>query len=217
MSKFEVAESDIQHYVAPEITGRIVGLKEEVNRAKTVEEMAREEKQKVDTAIKQGRQKGYAEGLKKGEQEIKEKARQLQTIINFLQKPLKDLDQQVETQLTELTLLLAKQLLQKESTIDAQHIHNLVHDSLEYLPVNTREIEVHLNARDIELLKASELDVNEQSWRCVADEKITQGGCIIESSASHIDATVEKRIEHLVEQLGLEAQVDVQSENENAK
>lgn len=204
MSKFEVAESDIQHYSPPLVTGKIVGLKEEVSRAKTVEEIEEEQKQKIEAVLKEAREKGYAEGLKKGAQEIADKSKKLQSIINFLQQPLKDLDVQVERQLTELTIVLAKQLLQKESTIDAQHIHKLVHDSLEYLPVNTRDIEVHLNSQDIALLNESKFDVSEQSWRCVADEKVSQGGCIVESSASHIDATIEKQLQHLVEQLGLQ-------------
>ncbi len=198
-NRFKVSESDIQHYVPPELTGKIVGLQDEGIRPQTVEEIEALQKQAYDEAVKAG----HAQGLKQGLQEITNKANQLQKVFNFLQQPLKKLDKQVEQQLTELAILLAQQLLKKESRLDAQHILNLVHDSLEYLPVNSRDIQVKLHADDIALLNQAEIDTDEQSWNCIADNNISPGGCVIESAASHIDATVETRVQQLVDQLNL--------------
>ena len=198
MSKrFKVSESDIQHYVPPELVGNIVGMHEEAIRPQTVEEIEALQKQAYDEAVKEGR----AEGIKQGVQEMTVKANQLQKMFNFLQHPLNELDKQVELQLTNLAILLAKQLLQKESQLDAQHIQNLVHNSLEYLPVKSRDIQVRLNADDIALLNQAEINTNDQTWNCIADNSITPGGCVIESAASHIDATVETRVQQLVDQL----------------
>jgi len=198
-NRFKVSESDIQHYVPPELKGNIVGMQDEAIRPQTVEEIEALQKQAYDEAVKAG----HAEGIKQGLQEMTNKARQLQKAFNFLQQPLNELDKQVEKQLTELAILLAEQLLQKESKLDAQHIQNLVHNSLEYLPVKSRDIQVRLNADDIALLNQAEIDTNEQSWNCVADNSVTPGGCIIESATSHIDATVETRVQQLVDQLSL--------------
>ncbi|VAW59166.1 hypothetical protein MNBD_GAMMA08-667 [hydrothermal vent metagenome] len=201
MSKpINVSESEIKHYVAPELSGRIVGLKNEAVRPQTVEEIERLQKQAYDEAAK----KGHADGLKQGLKETEK----LKTIFNFLQQPLNDLDKQVEQQLTELALLIAKMLLQKESTIDAQHIQNLVHESLEYLPVKSRDIQVRLNANDIALFEQANINLNEQSWQCVTDNSVTSGGCIIESSTSHIDASVETRVQQLVDQLNMHQDVE---------
>jgi len=200
MSKrLKVSESDIQHYVPPELTGNIVGMQDEAIRPQTVEEIEALQKQAYDEAV----QAGHAEGLKQGLQEMTNKANQLQKVFNFLKHPLNELDKQVEQQLTELSILLAQQLLQKESKLDAQHIQSLVHESLEYLPVKSRDIQVHLNPDDIALLNQAEIDTDEQSWVCVADNKISPGGCVIESAASHIDATIETRLQQLVDQLNL--------------
>ncbi len=196
-NRFKVSESDIQHYVPPELTGKIVGLQDEAVRPQTVEEIEALQKQAYDEAVKAG----HAQGLKQGLQEISLKADQLQKVFNFLQQPLNELDKQVEQQLTELAILLASQLLQKESKLDAQHIQNLVHESLEYLPVKSRDIQVRLNPDDIALLNQAEIDISEQSWSCIADSSVTAGGCVIESAASHIDATVETRVQQLVDQL----------------
>lgn len=198
-NRFKVSKSDIQHYVAPELTGNIVGMQDKAIRPQTVEEIEALQKQAYDEAV----QVGHAEGLKQGLQEMTSKADQLQKVFNFLKQPLNELDKQVEQQLTELAILLAQQLLQKESKLDAQHIQNLVHESLEYLPVKSRDIQVHLNPDDIALLKQAEIDAHQQNWNCIADKNVTRGGCVIESATSHIDATVESRVQQLVDQLNL--------------
>ncbi len=207
MSKtINVSESEIKHYVAPELSGRIVGLKNEAVRPQTVEEIERLQKQAYDEAAKKGHADGFKQGLKETEK--------LKTIFNFLQQPLNDLDKQVEQQLTELALLIAKMLLQKESALDVQHIQNLVHESLEYLPVKSRDIQVRLNASDITLFEQADINLNEQTWQCVADNSVTPGGCIIESSTSHIDASVETRVQQLVDQLNMHQDVE---NNESAE
>jgi len=198
-NRFNVSDSDIQHYVAPELTGNIVGMQDEAIRPQTVEEIEALQKQ----AYEEAKQAGHAEGLKQGLQEMTNKANQLQKVFNFLKQPLNELDKEVEQQLTELAILLAQQLLQKESKLDAQHIQSLVHESLEYLPVKSRDIEVHLNPDDIALLQQAEIDINAQSWNCITDKSVTRGGCVIESATSHIDATVETRVQQLVDQLNL--------------
>ena len=196
MSKpFTVPESDIKHFVLPELKGTIVGMQDEAIRPQTVEEIEALQKQAFDEAVIAGRKEGLKQGL--------QQASKLQNVFNFLQQPLKDLDKQVEHQLADLAILLSKFLLQKESELDVQHIRKLVHDSLEYLPVKSRDINVRLNAADIALLNQAEINTEEQTWVCITDNSITPGGCVIESSSSHIDATVEARVQQLVDQLNL--------------
>ena len=198
-NRFKVSESDIQHYVPPELTGNIVGMQDEAIRPQTVEEIEALQKQAYDEAVKAG----HEDGLKQGLREMEVKAKQLQNMFNFLQQPLNELDKEVEQQLTELAIMLSEKLLQKESKLDVQHIQNLVHESLEYLPAKSRDIQVRLNADDIALLTQAEIDIDQQSWSCVADNSITPGGCVIESNSSHIDATVETRVQQLVDQLSI--------------
>jgi len=196
---YTVSDDQVRHYIAPELRGKIVGLRDESVRPQTVEEIEALQKQ----AYEEARQAGHAEGVKQGLQEVKQKANKLQAVINFLQKPLDDIDEQVEHQLTELAMLLAKHLLKKESCVDHQHIQNLLHESLQYLPLKSRDIRARLNPADIELLKLGELKLDEQSWQCIADASVRAGGCVIESDQSVVDASVENRITQLMQQLGL--------------
>ncbi|VAW67904.1 Flagellar assembly protein FliH [hydrothermal vent metagenome] len=195
VKKFSVPESEIKHYVMPEITGNIVGMTEEALRPQTVEEIEALQKQAYDEA----RQAGF----KKGIEEAALKAKNLQSALNFLQHPLKELDKQVEHQLADLAIALAKQLLKNESALDSQHIYTLVNESIEYLPVNARDIRVRLNPQDISLLNQAQIDTDKQSWKCIADNTLSAGGCVIESDTSHVDASVETRVQQLVDQLYL--------------
>lgn len=210
VKKYTVTDADIQHYIAPELSGRIVGMREDIAPLQTVEEIEEIQKLAYQEGQKQGYDKGYEEGHAKGyaemqvkAQEFKDKTHQLESIIRFLDQPLNEMSQDVEHQLAELSVMLAKLLLKKESRINAQHISKLVEESLEYLPVKSRNVIVHLNPEDIALLNQAELEIENQSWSIVADKTVTMGGCTIESDASHIDASVETRIEQLVEQMQL--------------
>lgn len=209
---YTIADDQIKHYVAPELQGKIVGLREELVRPQTVEEIEALQKQ----AYEEAKKAGHEEGVKQGLQEMKQKANQLQAMFNFLQQPLEEMDHQVEYQLTELAMLLARQLLKKECSLDSEHIRNLVHDSLEYLPVKARDIRVRLNPADIILLEQAEIDLEKQSWKCVSDTSVRAGGCVIESDNSVIDATVETRVEQLVDQLGIQPVTETEDENDNS-
>ncbi|VAW63951.1 hypothetical protein MNBD_GAMMA11-2138 [hydrothermal vent metagenome] len=193
--KISVPENEIQHYVMPELTGNIVGMQNEALRPQTVEEIEALQQQ----AYEEARQAGFKKGL----EEMAVKAKELQSVFNFLQHPLNELDKQVEHQLADLAIMLAKQLLKKESALDAQHIYALVHDSLDYLPIKTRDIRVRLNPQDIDLMTQAEIDTDKQTWQCIADNTVTAGGCIIESDTSHVDASVETRVQQLIDQLNL--------------
>lgn len=197
--RYKVSEADIQHYIAPELKGRIVGLRDESLRPQTVEEIEALQKQ----AYEEAKKAGFDDGLKKGLDEMKQKANKLQSMFNFFVQPLEEMDSEVEHQLADLAILLAQQLLKKESSIDAQHIHNLVRESLDYLPIKARDVRVRLNPDDIALLNQAEIDTNEQVWKCVSDASVKSGGCMIESDTSHIDVSVETRVQQLVDQLSL--------------
>ena len=210
VKKYTVTDAEIRNYIAPELSGKIVGKRDDIVPLQTVEEIEALHKQAYqegkqqgyDAGFQQGHDKGYAEMQEKAE-EFQEKSRQLESILHFLEQPLKEMSQDVEHQLAELSVMLAKQLLKIESRTDPQHIFKLVEESLEYLPLKSRNVSVHLNQEDIALLNQAELDIENQSWTIVADNSVTAGGCKIESDASHIDSTVETRIEQLVEQMQL--------------
>jgi flagellar assembly protein FliH len=194
MSKpFSANDQDIKHWVLPEISGNIVGMTRETRKPQTVEEVQALRQQ----AVEDGRQ----EGIKKGLAEMQAKARQLANVFDFMANPLQKLDTQVEKEVTRLAIMIAQMLLRKECSIDAGHIQSLIHETLEYLPINPRNVRIRLNPNDIILLTQAGIELKTADWICVGDKTIAQGGCVVESDTSHIDATVENRVQQIFDQL----------------
>lgn len=193
MSKISSKDQNIQHWVLPELSGEIVGYAADGMRPQTVEEIEALQKQ----AYEEGRQEGFKAGL----DEVKARAKKLDDMFRFLDKPLVKLDSEVEQQLTELALTVGRLLLKKECCTDAAVVTNIIREALEFLPVSARNVRVKLNPADIELIRQSGMDIDKQEWKCVPDKTITQGGCMVESDTSHIDATLETRVSQIIDQL----------------
>lgn len=198
MSKsFSADDDNVKHWVMPEVNGNIVGLKDGTLKPQTVEDIEALQKQ----AYEEGKQQGLEAGKKAGLADMEAKAQQLATILHLLEKPIQQLDKDVEKQLTELTVSLTRMLLKKESSMGADHIQGLIHEALDFLPIQSRHIQVRLNPADISLLAEAGIDVEAQDWSCIEDASISSGGCFVESDLSHIDASVETRLQQLVDQL----------------
>jgi len=190
MSKpFSTDEENIKHWVLPEVSGKIVGVRDEEIRPQTVED--------IQAVYEEGRKQGYEAGKAEALAEAKKMAR----MMRFLEQPLNQLDEDVEHQLTELAMTVGRLLLKKECSTDAAHIKNIIHEALDFLPLKSRNIRVRLNPADIQLMEEAGVDVNAEEWTCVSDKKISQGGCQVESDQSHIDASLETRVQQLVDQL----------------
>lgn len=198
MSKpFTTSEDRIKHWVMPEVRGNIVGLKDEALRPQTVEDLEALQQQ----AYKEAMAQGIEDGKKAGMAELQARAEQLVAIMRVLDKPLQQLDKEVENQLIGLTIRLTRMLLKKECSSDAGHIQGVIHEALDFLPIQSRHIQVRLNPADIALLSEAGVDVKTQDWVCIEDPDVSQGGCLVESDQSHIDASVETRLQQLVDQL----------------
>jgi len=190
MSKpFSTEEDNIKHWVLPEVSGKIVGEQGENIRPQTVED--------IEAVYEEGRKQGY----EAGKAEALAEARRIAGMLRFLEQPLNQLDEEVEHQLTELAMTVGRLLLKKECSTDASHIKNIIHEALDFLPLKSRNIRVRLNPADIQLMEEAGIDTNAEDWTCVADNSVSQGGCQIESDQSHIDASLETRVQQLVDQL----------------
>ena len=194
MSKpFSVDDGQVKHYVLPEITGDIVGYSKETVKPQTVEDIEALQKEAFEEGRKQGRKAGL--------DEIKREAQRLAGMLNFFQAPLAKLDEEVEQQLTELALMVARQVIKKECATDATIIQSIIHEALDFLPLNSRNIRVRLNPADLELLKQADFNIDEQEWKAVPDTTVRQGGCLIDSDNSHVDASLETRLQQIIDQL----------------
>ncbi|MEW5972446.1 MAG: flagellar assembly protein FliH [Pseudomonadota bacterium] len=156
-------------------------------------------------AWEEGYRAGHAEGLAAGQAEIEARAARWQELVNSLTQPLEAAEGELETALIELALALAKQLVRREMKTQPDEIIPVVREALGALPAAAREVVVHLHPEDAALVRAT-IHSPGSFWRIEEDGAISRGGCVVVTSTSRVDATLERRIAQLVSSvLGEEA------------
>lgn len=149
-----------------------------------------------------GYKDGHVEGVRKGEAELANRISEvdvkiaaLEAIMGMLAKPLDELDQQVETELTRLALTVAKHLVRRELKIDPTQIIGIIRHTLSLLPLATRNIRIHLHPDDAAIVREKLARASgEQDWQLAEDPLMARGGCRLTSDHSSIDARFEARV-----------------------
>ncbi|HKJ95936.1 MAG TPA: flagellar assembly protein FliH [Gammaproteobacteria bacterium] len=176
----------------------------------SVEQIERLQQQAYDEAFAQGRREGYdagyaegmSEGRKHGEGEGRDLVRRLDGVMRGVADPVAELDNAAERDLAELALILARQIIRRELQAQPGEVMAVIRESVGLLPLSSREISVHLNPDDAAFVRET-VGESENRWRLVEDPALERGGCLVTTSVSRVDATLEKRIGALaVELLG---------------
>lgn len=189
--------------------------------AKDIEE---QEKQRLVTAdsievlqkqaYEEGYSQGFAKGVQDGEALIKSRIQQLDGIVNFLQKPLTELDESVTEQLTQLSISIAKMLIRRELKTDPGQIVAVVKEAISALPAGMRNVSILMNPDDAILLRETmSLSQGESSWQIIEDPLLSKGGCKVTTDYSEIDASIEARLTSIIARmLGGERRSDSSTE-----
>jgi len=178
----------------------------------TVSQLQDIQKQAHDEAYKKGYDDAYKKGtedskqhiqkeINQQRQELKQKATQLQQCFNALSRPLGDVDEAVEQQLTEMVFYLTKQIISHEISIGPEHITGILQQAISRLPMAQRQVLIKLNPADIKLLQENEIKIEDHDWKLEADDSIAAGGCLVESESVRIDRRIETRMKELSQQL----------------
>ena len=168
----------------------------------TAETIEKIQKQAYKEAYDEGLANGYKEGITKSKTELEPHIQLLKNALNELSKPFAQLDQEVELQLTELAIIIARQLVRREIKTDPGQVIAIVREAILALPSAAKKVYVHLHPEDLELVK-SKLTASEPEsyWRLMEDPTLSRGDCKVMTDSSTIDATVERRLSSLVANL----------------
>ena len=151
---------------------------------------------------KAGLEAGHQEGYKAGEQEARNRAQEIGRIANQLSNALKQMDEEVESQLVELAFIMAKQIIRREIQTQPGEVLPVVREALAMLPLSARDVRVHVHPDDAkflnEVLGASQ---EERAWKVLEDMTVSRGGCRVTTAASRIDASLERRLTALASQV----------------
>ena len=150
-------------------------------------------------AYEEAFRKGLADGEAAGQDAIRERCAHLDDLLDSLSKPFETLDDEVEHQIVDLAMLVARQLFRREIRTDPTHVIGVVREALKILPSSSRQVEVHLHPDDAALVRESlALSERQPTWQIVEDALLSRGGCHVITENSQIDATTESRLNSLI-------------------
>jgi len=153
----------------------------------------------LDAIEREAWERGYAEGrvagLAAAEQqmqsasgEIERRLQQLQSICDFVARPLAERVQQVAG-------AIARQLVRRELKRHPDEIVAVIRETVALLPASARDVRVHLHPEDAVLVRERlSPATSDRAWSVVEDPMLARGGCRVTSESSTIDAAVEQRL-----------------------
>jgi flagellar assembly protein FliH len=160
----------------------------------------------LDAVEREAWDKGFAEGREAGlaaakqaqqsaQTELDRRVQQLGSILDFMARPIAEVDAQVQRQLALLAGAIARQVVRREIRLQPEDIVGLIRDTVALLPMTAREVRVHLNPEDATLVRSRLAEVaSERAWSITEDPVLPRGGCRVTSENSSIDALVEQRL-----------------------
>jgi flagellar assembly protein FliH len=165
-----------------------------------------------DTGLKKGREEGFAKGQEEGliagkneavaqaAKEMQPKLRELNQLLTTLTHSLNEEDYSLEKTLFELVKIIAVSVIRKELELDPGSLMKVVKETISALPHSRDNIKIMLNPADKEFADAA-ISEGGENWRVIGDGEIARGGCKIVTDQSEADASIEHRIEAVLNQL----------------
>ena len=156
------------------------------------------EREAWDKGFAEGREAGIAAAKQQQQATLAEadrRVQQLTAILDFMAKPIAQLDAQVQRQLALLAGAIAKQVVRRELRINPDEIVAVIRETVSLLPVAVRDVRVHLNPEDAKLVRSRLTEVtSDRAWNIAEDPIISRGGCRVTSENSMVDAQIEQRL-----------------------
>ena len=192
--------SAIERWALPQVDGNLIGRPTDDKKAQAAAEAI------ARVAKEQAEQRGYEAGMAKAQAEMQPRIAELDTrikkldeLLQFVARPLQELDAEVEKTLLQLTLAVGKQLARRELRIDPAQVIAIIRESLQELPSSAREIRVVLHPEDAAIVRERlSAPVSERAWTIVEDPTVSRGGCMVRTETSTIDARLDSRINAVI-------------------
>lgn len=215
MEKSRIPADETQsfaNWTLPEVaTGKPVAQRDEGNRvvaraltARQLEEItSRAHREGFAHGVREGRAAGFEQGLAEGRaaarEELQQQVAQLRAVMQQLLEPIAAQNATIETAMTQLSLDIARAVLDREPALDAQALMPLVRRSIRELPVGERNLTVLLHPKQIECVRDSaEWPAH---WRVQADSRVDVGGCKVLTDHSLVDFSVDMRFRQVAAQM----------------
>ncbi|WP_100639432.1 flagellar assembly protein FliH [Marinobacter salexigens] len=163
-------------------------------------------KEGIESGLAEGKKRGQSEGYDETRSEVSASLERLEQMLGELLLPITRHQDDIETSLLNLTMVLARAVVYRELKIDSSQIRQVVRRAMEALPSTAENIRIYVHPDDCSAVREV-AERFEAAAAVVEDDKVLPGGCRVETLNSHVDFTVEKRFQRAVQAM-LEQQTD---------
>ena len=163
--------------------------------------------------VKEGERQGMSDAQKKIAQQAEQKiAAEMKTILPAFQQvitQIKDEQQRCiaswEQEVIALSCLIAEKIIRRELTVKPMDSLTLVKELLQQT-VGQTVVSINLSPQDYSVLEGyqqkGQLPFSKEQFALIQQHKeIAPGGCLVQTVNGEINATVEKQLERIVEEL----------------
>jgi len=162
----------------------------------------------IDELTREAYEQGFKDGIAKGESKAKGLERiykrtlnQLTTIIDELSNLRESIISKANRDITNLAILIARKIIKSEIGHNKGIILKNLKEAIKQI-TDGDKIVIKLNPKDYELIMNSNelkeiLEIKNATFQ--KDRSILQGGCIVQTRFSEIDATIESQL-NVIEQ-----------------
>jgi flagellar assembly protein FliH len=145
-----------------------------------------------EEGLRQGQEQGLSEGLAEG----KAMLARFESLLGQFSAPLSLLDNEIEQELLELSMILARQILLHELKTHPEHILAALRQGIDCLPVKDQQVKIRLNPDDLTLVNGlyEHSELERKRWELESDPLLERGELVIDSHRSRVDMRLEERI-----------------------
>jgi len=156
-------------------------------------------------AYEKGFSAGEKAGFELGRQKAEKLFQSLQGVLDELTTFKESLYEEVEKEVIELALLIARKIIHHDVESDRESVMRSVRRAMK-VAATSGEITIKVNPRDMEVMlrykdELARFGVGVKGVRIEGDESVGKGGCFIETNYGVVDATVEGLLAEIEEKL----------------
>ncbi|MDC5822811.1 flagellar assembly protein FliH [Vibrio europaeus] len=157
--------------------------------------------QGTQEGLQEGLEAGKIEGVAAGQEFIQQQVQTFVNLANQFAQPLELMNAQVEKQLVDMVLTLAKEVVHVEVQTNPQVILDTIKQSVESLPISGHAITLKLHPDDVEIIRSSygSEELEFRNWTLMAEPALNRGDVQIEAGESSVNYRMEDRIRSVIQ------------------
>ncbi|MDC5703582.1 flagellar assembly protein FliH [Vibrio europaeus] len=157
--------------------------------------------QGTQEGLQEGLETGKIEGVAAGQEFIQQQVQTFVNLANQFAQPLELMNAQVEKQLVDMVLTLAKEVVHVEVQTNPQVILDTIKQSVESLPISGHAITLKLHPDDVEIIRSSygSEELEFRNWTLMAEPALNRGDVQIEAGESSVNYRMEDRIRSVIQ------------------